>query len=533
MIDGYRKYICLLFLLFAGGLGSDAISEIIHVPGQMATIKSGISAANNGDTVMVSVGTYFGPGNRDLDFGGKAITVMSMKGPTLTIINCEGSWLDFHRGFYAHQGEDSTTVIEGFTIINGYAPFNAPGGKSAGGGILCINGSSPTIRDCVLYDNYAAGSGGGLACFDGSSPRVIGCTFLDNSALSDPNVSFIGYGGGIMCRSSSPVFIECIVASNRANVGGGLSCDSAAPMLDYCEFSDNAAEIYETTEPISPGLGGAVYLSQSTVSMNYCLINSNRARAGMNAAQAGADGGAISAINSSLNLGNCTLYGNIAEKYDVVTPGNGAGLHLSESSAQVENTIIANNDGGKAVACEYSDPLLAPVFLCSDIYDNELGDWTDSIASQYGNDGNFSRPPYFCDSDIGNLNLWAYSPCTPDSNECGVLIGALGAGCLTDTYDQPCCPSETIMLSQNSPNPFNQATRIEYNLPESSPVRVTIYNALGQTVRILVDDFVSAGTHAVIWDGKTTNGGEAASGLYFYAISTDRYRESKRMILLK
>jgi hypothetical protein len=69
--------------------------------GDFLTIQEGIDAAVNGDTVLVKDGTYTGAGNKNLDYGGKAITVESENGAEFTIIDCENDG----RGIYFHRGE--------------------------------------------------------------------------------------------------------------------------------------------------------------------------------------------------------------------------------------------------------------------------------------------------------------------------------------------------------------------------------------------------------------------------------------------
>ena len=122
---------------------------VIHVdddgPADFATIQEGIDAAVDGDTVLVAPGIYRGDGNRDIDFKGKAITVCSEAGPRTCIIDSQGSEADPHRGFHFHSGEESDSVLEGFTITGG-EPGRTNG---SGGGIHCSN-SSPSIRDCVV-----------------------------------------------------------------------------------------------------------------------------------------------------------------------------------------------------------------------------------------------------------------------------------------------------------------------------------------------------------------------------------------------
>ncbi|MGB9561658.1 MAG: FlgD immunoglobulin-like domain containing protein, partial [bacterium] len=88
-------------------------------------------------------------------------------------------------------------------------------------------------------------------------------------------------------------------------------------------------------------------------------------------------------------------------------------------------------------------------------------------------------------------------------------------------------------LDQNYPNPFNASTMIKYGLPEPADVKIEITNVLGQTVRTLVNEHQAAGTKQVIWDGRDENGKEVPSGVYFYSLKTEKFKEKKRMILVK
>lgn len=88
-------------------------------------------------------------------------------------------------------------------------------------------------------------------------------------------------------------------------------------------------------------------------------------------------------------------------------------------------------------------------------------------------------------------------------------------------------------LSQNYPNPFNPQTVIQYNLPRSCKITLTIYNMLGQKVRTLVDEPKKARGYKVIWDGEDDIGKEVASGIYFYQLKAGDYTETRKMLLLK
>ena len=69
-------------------------------------------------------------------------------------------------------------------------------------------------------------------------------------------------------------------------------------------------------------------------------------------------------------------------------------------------------------------------------------------------------------------------------------------------------------LEPNVPNPFNNSTWIPYRLAAPGHVRLEIYNMLGQPVRILVDEFQSAGSHRVHWDARDQRGSAVAAGVY-------------------
>jgi len=88
-------------------------------------------------------------------------------------------------------------------------------------------------------------------------------------------------------------------------------------------------------------------------------------------------------------------------------------------------------------------------------------------------------------------------------------------------------------LSQNYPNPFNPATVIGFALSSNSDVTLSIYNALGQRVKTLVDCNLPVGEHTVTWDGTDESGERVASGIYLYRLKADNFVDSRKMLLLK
>ncbi len=121
----------------------------------------------------------------------------------------------------------------------------------------------------------------------------------------------------------------------------------------------------------------------------------------------------------------------------------------------------------------------------------------------------------------------------------GVVVGDSGTILFTTTggtmglNDDGEIPLQDFALYQNYPNPFNPTTTISYQLPVSSEIELTIYNLLGQPIKTLVDSKQPAGTHKVQWDGKNDEGKEAASGVYIYRIQSDRFIQSKKMLLIR
>ena len=88
-------------------------------------------------------------------------------------------------------------------------------------------------------------------------------------------------------------------------------------------------------------------------------------------------------------------------------------------------------------------------------------------------------------------------------------------------------------MANNFPNPFNPATTIQYALPQAADVELIVYNAVGQVVRTLVAEYQSAGRYAVEWDATNDSGYRLSSGMYFYHLQADEFREVKKMLLLR
>ena len=91
----------------------------------------------------------------------------------------------------------------------------------------------------------------------------------------------------------------------------------------------------------------------------------------------------------------------------------------------------------------------------------------------------------------------------------------------------------SIILAQNSPNPFNDNTRIEYFIPERTQVTIRIYNISGQLVSTLLNKVQNAGINSINWNASDENGNKVDPGLYIYRIESNGETQSRRMLLVR
>ncbi len=88
--------------------------------------------------------------------------------------------------------------------------------------------------------------------------------------------------------------------------------------------------------------------------------------------------------------------------------------------------------------------------------------------------------------------------------------------------------ADKILLGQNYPNPFNPTTQIDFTLAKPGLVSLKIYDVSGREVATLTNEVMTAGSHTVAFDGSKLN-----SGVYFYTLQTENYKDTKKMLLVK
>ena len=375
-------------MLFVSPNGSDQSGNGTSAH-PFCTIQKAINTTHNPGTVMVLPGIYTGPGNRDLDFMGKNITVRSSSGPEHCIIDCGGTEQDHHRGFYIHNGEIAQAIIEGFTITGGYA--------NTGAGILCAGNSAPTIRNCIITGNTSQYSGAGIRC-NFSSPDVSYCTITKNTALMT--------GGGIFCyNGSQPKFANCSITDNSANgCGGGVYAytDSIVEMTN-CVIANNN----------SNSCGGGVYCAeQSQMTLTNCTIVSNAANIG----------GAIRCYDADVKVTSCIIWQNISRESSSPVDNFGSeplfrccDIESCQGSGPLWNSVIGTDGGGNL------DMLPQFVELIEDANDYHLLDNSPCID---GGDPNVPCTEPQPNGSLVNMGAYGNTPqaaLTVDSDSDGLL----------------------------------------------------------------------------------------------------------------
>ena len=293
--------------------------------GDYTTIQEGIDAADPGDTVLVAAGTYSGENNRNLDFDGKEITVMSSGGRQSVTINADGQ----SRAFTFWHGEGPGAVLSGFTIQNGSAAY--------GGGIFLI-GSSPTITDCDIVACTAtsvSSGGGGVLCKDGSSPTLTDVTI--SACQAEHGAGMMSHYGG------APSLTRVLFAGNTAiSRGGGYYCETPDGTVNItdCAFYNN------TVVSVGSG-GGGVHFFEGSANITGTTFAYNRGNLGACIRLSS---------GSSATIESCILsFGRVG--YPIDHGGGGAGPATSRC------IVYGNEAGDDLVGMYIRHPQRGPALL--------------------------------------------------------------------------------------------------------------------------------------------------------------------------
>jgi len=361
----YGVYSCELVVNGDGAINEPVIVTVYlaigaarYVPsGLYPTIQSAINAAVDGDTVIVEPGTYTGPGNYDIDFLGKRITVSSINPNDADVVAAtvviHDTDVDIPNTsvFDFQAGEDANSVLTGFTIMRK--------GSSHRPVVVCDE-SSPRIANCVITSEPGSG-GSGMRLYN-SNAKIVNCTITGFSTPCPTR------GVAIACESDydpfsypyvesfGPEIINCRIVNNRGGrsvgiiylrkckceitgtliadnktpaSGGGLRCWESRVIIKNSTIRGNS----------SSECGGGIHAYKSELELFGSVVSGNSASLG---------GGLYCDERCKVRLKNSTISGNSAEY------GGGAYLYYENSRLELHNCTMAGNSAeqrGGALYC--------------------------------------------------------------------------------------------------------------------------------------------------------------------------------------
>ena len=429
-----------LFLLFSALFFLNPIiySTIRGVPGSYTTIQATINASSNGDTVLVEPGIYYA----NINFRGKNIVVTSRYYLTndpatinATIIN--GSTPinpDTASCVIISSGEDSTTVLQGFTITGGggtrWEDEHGLGSWYREGGGILLQYSFPIIQFNIIRENQ----------------------ITNNS-----NVTSTG-GGGIRMGDSYPRIRNNIIMNNSGKYGAGIVLNFTG-----AEISNNVICLNFGSN--SYGSGSGIWMTGPFTRPKLIINNSivyNSAPTGT----AGVLAASGTTLKNNIIWGNSTviqIQGSVSATYNDVQGGfTGAGNInvdpvFNDSSYVLQSSSPCVDKGDS-----------------STIY-NDLPDLGNPTLAKYPSRGGLRN-------DIG-----AYG---------GPLAKVLTNSIIGIEPVSTELPW-VFKLEQNYPNPFNPVTNINFSVPVQSFVTLKIYDLLGKEIAVLVNNEMRPGVYRV------------------------------------
>ncbi len=331
------------------------------------SIQTAIAAAQHDDVILVAPGTYL----EAIDYLGKSLTVRSTGGRSVTTIDAGGAFTPVVTFANGEQG----AVLEGFTLRGGKGYWPDIFQPRIGGGVLCLNGSSPIVLGNHITDNEADEGGGIWA--ENATPTIRNNTIAGNDAI---------HGAGIGLRNSDAQIESNLLLSNVAyevnshiSSGGGISIRGGEPHISRNEIRGNVATANGGFGGVGYSTGGGI-ASSSAARIENNLIVDNTASSDMDR------GGGF--FGSAGLLLNNTIVGN---QVRTAYYGRGSGVY-GESGLRVMNTIVWGNDPAPdvqgSVQVEYS-----------------------LVEGGYPGSGNISGNPQFVERSNGDYRLACDSPC--------------------------------------------------------------------------------------------------------------------------
>ena len=443
----------LIFLLLLIPLF--VLGTVIRVPFQYPKIQYAINAASNGDTVLVSNGVYSGNGNTNLIFYGKSIHLKSVNGYEHTYINGNNST----RCVNFIYGEGNDTVIEGFTIENGYDANYA-------GGIYCEN-SSPTIVGNFIYNCIGGNIGAGIT-LSNSNAILYGNVIASNQVPQESGgTKPLGYGGALAIFNNSSVSMYYnLIINNYADIGGAIYVD------DQSYVSIINSTICNNKSIISSG--GILLKTNSDIYLNTSILYGNE---GGNTEQLSLLTGSTSTVIYSDVESGYSGTGNISSDPQFVNPTAGAGstYNIFDSDWHLMASSLCIDQGDSTLTYDDDNTI------------RDMGILYYPHEADFSYDSSFGYTPHtitFVDESIGEASQWYW-----DFDNDGIW----------DSYEQR--PTYTY----TNPGVYTVTLKIENNSWESIKTKENIIviqqNHLAKPENIQIS--VNSNMANLSWDAVT------------------------------
>ena len=277
-----RQLLISVFLMTSAVLSA----QVIHVPGDQPTIQAGINAASDGDTVLIADDTYY----ENIRFMGKAITVAShfiMDGDTNHINNTiiDGSQPTYPDSaacvMFVH-GEDTTSILSGFTLTGGSGVFTKGFNVRSGGGVFAWEAGAKIKHNKIMYNQVESDSGGGagLEFLGGDNYWAV----IDNNLISHNTSISDGYsafGAGMSILVNAVIknnIVEHNSCINTSGIddGGGIELELWELGSDQYAYVYNNIVRYNTLNANTYAIGGAFALLMFLVrsgTMKFIIMN--------------------------------------------------------------------------------------------------------------------------------------------------------------------------------------------------------------------------------------------------------------------
>jgi hypothetical protein len=410
-----------------------------------------------------------------------------------------------------------------------YGKANTGSGWDRCGGAIFIRGFDKVfISNSLFESNMNSGeissTAGAVIYVEAASPIVTNNVFLKNTGTTDCAILFLqsngiisnnvfsnnsGCHGPVFCYYNAPTVTDNIISNNiTTRAGGGIfTVTSTAIVTNNIIFNNSCFGV--------EGEGGGIksWMGDKSIIINNTIVNNSAAHGGGFCCNDNAD----PILINNIIWGNISTDGNQVNFVDI-----NSDPHFSFNDIEGGKEAFAGTGAGANYTGLYENNIDAdPVFVDAASDDFSLSNSSSCIGKGINSveiGGVLYNVPPFC--NMGNPRP---SPAgsNPDIGACENLNPTVG-------IEQELITPRDFVLYQNYPNPFNPATAISWQSPVGSWQILKVYDVLGNEVATLVNEYKPAGSYKVKFDG-----GNLASGIYFYKIQAGDYTAVKKMVLLK